>query len=151
VELVKIGVDSCRLSIFAGWSARDCISWLRIARPGCVIGSQQHYLESCQEAISKGLPLPEPASRKEGCSDRLARQVQLGMLGRCDKDRGGRNRVADLIGKSCEVAVSPDEAALIANLEGSSGSQPVEAERRGLARSHSHQTLNQMRRDAASL
>jgi cell division cycle 14 len=29
-----------------GWSARDAIAWLRIVRPGSILGNQQEFLES---------------------------------------------------------------------------------------------------------
>jgi cell division cycle 14 len=32
-----------------GWSARQAMGWLRICRPGSVIGQQQEYLERCEE------------------------------------------------------------------------------------------------------
>eukprot|EP00286_Rhodomonas_abbreviata_P023166 CAMPEP_0181298566 /NCGR_PEP_ID=MMETSP1101-20121128/5853_1 /TAXON_ID=46948 /ORGANISM="Rhodomonas abbreviata, Strain Caron Lab Isolate" /LENGTH=404 /DNA_ID=CAMNT_0023403601 /DNA_START=188 /DNA_END=1402 /DNA_ORIENTATION=+ len=34
-----------------GWSARECIAWLRIVRPGSVIGPQQHFLEAYELAL----------------------------------------------------------------------------------------------------
>ena len=95
-----------------------------------MIASQQHYLERCEEAISKELPFPEPERREEGGPDRIAKQVQLGMLGRC---KG--SKVADLIGESCQVAVTPDEEALIANVGGSLQA----AVRFSRARSHSRE------------
>eukprot|EP00301_Raphidiophrys_heterophryoidea_P000499 c10250_g1_i1.p1 GENE.c10250_g1_i1~~c10250_g1_i1.p1 ORF type:complete len:718 (+),score=178.04 c10250_g1_i1:199-2154(+) len=32
-----------------GFTAKECIAWMRICRPGSVIGPQQHYLEEIQE------------------------------------------------------------------------------------------------------
>lgn len=32
-------------------TARECIAWLRICRPGSVIGPQQHFLEACQVCL----------------------------------------------------------------------------------------------------
>ncbi len=35
-----------------GFSAREAMGWLRIMRPGSVIGTQQHYLCSIEQAMS---------------------------------------------------------------------------------------------------
>ena len=43
-----------------GWTARECIGWLRIVRPGSVLGGQQEYLEECEEAFCAGKKAPEP-------------------------------------------------------------------------------------------
>ena len=34
------------------WRARETIGWLRIVRPGSVIGAQQHYLVAVERAFS---------------------------------------------------------------------------------------------------
>lgn len=34
-----------------GMTAREAIAWFRICRPGSVLGAQQHYLDSIQEAM----------------------------------------------------------------------------------------------------
>jgi len=69
-----------------GWSARECIAWLRIARPGSVLGSQQHYLEACQRAMARKLPLPEPDAVESAYSavraPENAREVQKAMIRR---------------------------------------------------------------------
>lgn len=61
-----------------GFSAREAIGWMRVCRPGSVIGPQQHYLESIQARMweegaafrrTKQLPRPVP-----GCT--LARIQQ---------------------------------------------------------------------------
>mmetsp|Transcript_28233 Transcript_28233/g.57280 ORF Transcript_28233/g.57280 Transcript_28233/m.57280 type:complete len:108 (+) Transcript_28233:3-326(+) len=31
------------------FKAKDCIAWLRMVRPGMVIGPQQHFLSSCDD------------------------------------------------------------------------------------------------------
>mmetsp|Transcript_43602 Transcript_43602/g.102499 ORF Transcript_43602/g.102499 Transcript_43602/m.102499 type:complete len:311 (-) Transcript_43602:66-998(-) len=36
-----------------GWTAREAIAWLRIVRPGSVMGPQQHFLESYEEIITR--------------------------------------------------------------------------------------------------
>jgi hypothetical protein len=103
-----------------GWSARECIAWLRIARPGCVIGSQQQYLEVCQDAITKGLPFPEPEITEETRRNQIAKEVQRGMLERAErrKSSGGSNRGME--DASGDVGITPAEASLIAKLENSS-------------------------------
>ena len=62
-----------------GFSGREAMGWLRIMRPGSVIGEQQHYLcgsldlqPACAEASSE-----MPASRAHAAS--LAGQVAAGM------------------------------------------------------------------------
>lgn len=69
-----------------GWSARECIAWLRIVRPGSVLGSQQHYLEACQRALARKHPLPEPDAVQSAHgavrAPQVARQVEKGMLRR---------------------------------------------------------------------
>ena len=62
-----------------GFSGREAMGWLRIMRPGSVIGEQQHYLcgsldlqPACAEASSE-----MPASRAHAAS--LAAQVAAGM------------------------------------------------------------------------
>lgn len=36
-----------------GWTARNCISWCRIMRPGSVVGPQQNWLESVEPILLK--------------------------------------------------------------------------------------------------
>lgn len=36
-----------------GWTARECIAWCRIVRPGSVVGPQQNWLESMEERLLK--------------------------------------------------------------------------------------------------
>ena len=52
-----------------GFTAREVIGWMRVCRPGSVIGPQQQYLESIQARMweegaifrrSKRLPMPVP-------------------------------------------------------------------------------------------
>ena len=38
-----------------GWSARETIGWLRIVRPGSVIGAQQHFLVTVEGGMSHNL------------------------------------------------------------------------------------------------
>jgi protein-tyrosine phosphatase len=35
-----------------GWNARETIAWLRIVRPGSVIGRQQHFLVAVEQQVS---------------------------------------------------------------------------------------------------
>lgn len=79
-----------------GWSARECISWLRIVRPGSVLGTQQHYLEVCQHSLADGLPLPEPDAMQTANAARVAKSVMLAMhdrrhrhILRCSSAGGG--------------------------------------------------------------
>ncbi|KAJ1475761.1 protein-tyrosine phosphatase-like protein, partial [Baffinella frigidus] len=34
-----------------GWGARECIGWMRIVRPGAVIGAQQHFLVQAETTL----------------------------------------------------------------------------------------------------
>ena len=36
------------------WKAREAIAWLRIVRPGSVLGIQQEYLEACEDPLRSG-------------------------------------------------------------------------------------------------
>ena len=76
-----------------GWTARECIAWLRIVRSGCVLGQQQQFLEACQNALENNLPFPEPASMDLDLSRELADQV-AGATG----DRQRRNSVSMDVG-----------------------------------------------------
>jgi len=40
-----------------GWGAREAIAWLRIARPGSVIGAQQHFLCRVEAAMAEFMTL----------------------------------------------------------------------------------------------
>jgi CRP-like cAMP-binding protein len=104
-----------------GWTARECIAWLRIVRPGSVLGLQQHYLVDCERALARNLPLPEPAAVEKAYSRvraaRLAKQVERGMLRR-------RNNAAPSLGVLPKSerhgnTITEGERALIAQLEDS--------------------------------
>jgi cell division cycle 14 len=65
-----------------GWTASECIGWLRIVRPGSIIGPQQQYLHWAETVYGQGAspsksaaapPLPPPVSLEE--SQALGRQV----------------------------------------------------------------------------
>jgi len=43
----------CYMMKHYGWTAQDAIAWLRICRPGSVIGPQQHFLEEQQPLMWK--------------------------------------------------------------------------------------------------
>ena len=47
-----------------GWSAREAIGWLRIVRPGSVIGVQQHFLVSVEACLRRNNTLDEPSSQE---------------------------------------------------------------------------------------
>eukprot|EP00287_Rhodomonas_sp_CCMP768_P030867 CAMPEP_0202854842 /NCGR_PEP_ID=MMETSP1389-20130828/91209_1 /ASSEMBLY_ACC=CAM_ASM_000865 /TAXON_ID=302021 /ORGANISM="Rhodomonas sp., Strain CCMP768" /LENGTH=381 /DNA_ID=CAMNT_0049533443 /DNA_START=423 /DNA_END=1568 /DNA_ORIENTATION=- len=72
--------------------ADQCIGWLRIVRPGSVIGPQQNFLKLCEGAEWDGhrLVLAEGAESEAGASEELARQVAEGMnlraVARADDD-----------------------------------------------------------------
>ena len=61
-----------------GFSAREAMGWLRIMRPGSVIGEQQHYLCALE---SDDMPGAEAlyASAGKTCSATLAAEVAAGM------------------------------------------------------------------------
>mmetsp|Transcript_12801 Transcript_12801/g.26428 ORF Transcript_12801/g.26428 Transcript_12801/m.26428 type:complete len:540 (-) Transcript_12801:81-1700(-) len=65
-----------------GFTAEECIGWLRVCRPGSIIGPQQHWLHWAEDRLRKGLPLEtdereaEVAAKK---SELLAKQVADGM------------------------------------------------------------------------
>ena len=42
-----------------GWSARECIGWLRVVRAGSVLGAQQEFLEQVDQAFRTGGMVPE--------------------------------------------------------------------------------------------
>ncbi len=71
----------------AGFGADEAMGWLRIVRPGSVIGPQQQYLKACEGRrwrgnvllpCDRGLCLPEPSQ----LSALLAEQVTAGMCER---------------------------------------------------------------------
>eukprot|EP00760_Papus_ankaliazontas_P000911 PhM_4_TR10306/c0_g1_i1/m.42824/K06639/CDC14; cell division cycle 14 len=39
---------ACYMMKHYGLTAKECIAWCRMARPGCIIGPQQHYLEKME-------------------------------------------------------------------------------------------------------
>ena len=53
-----------------GFAAREAMGWLRIMRPGCVIGEQQHYLcavERARQQLRRAAPAaPSAAARGDG-------------------------------------------------------------------------------------
>jgi cell division cycle 14 len=59
------------------WNARETIGWLRLVRPGSVIGEQQHFLVTVEDAIcgdlASSLTLDAPAPR-DTCSSATAAQ-----------------------------------------------------------------------------
>jgi cell division cycle 14 len=73
-------------------SARECIGWLRVCRPGSVIGPQQHYLDArdgltwhsnVPPAPVQKDPHPTAASRQ--VSEEMALQVRAALALRTDK------------------------------------------------------------------
>jgi cell division cycle 14 len=78
-----------------GWTAREAIGWLRVVRPGSVIGRQQHFLEEVEEAMQSATAAPRYG--REICggvaefSDTAlsAAQVREGLQKRCHRRGGG--------------------------------------------------------------
>lgn len=77
----QIRMTSTDSLVRPGWSARECIGWLRIVRPGSVLGAQQRYLEKCQFALSNDLPWPDPGDTHR--AEHLSKQVQHSVQQRC--------------------------------------------------------------------
>jgi len=44
---------ACYMMKHHGWTAAEAIGWLRVARPGSVIGPQQHFLEDIQPRMAR--------------------------------------------------------------------------------------------------
>jgi cell division cycle 14 len=100
----------------AGFGAEEAIGWLRIVRPGSVIGPQQEYLKACERRRWRGnvllppddlpsAPLPRrlrpaAASESRDAAD-IARQVTAGMCAR------GLAKAAAASSESRRDAVSP--------------------------------------------
>ena len=99
-----------------GWKARECIAWLRIVRPGSVLGTQQHYLEACERTIAKGLPLPEPDEVEIAKAARMAKQVQVGMLNRRDRRRSSSSVLTFSSSSGSVSGISESETALLESL-----------------------------------
>ncbi len=77
----------------AGFNADEAMGWLRIVRPGSVIGPQQEYLKACEARGWQGNALLPPAvlggeaaalttGSSEAAAAELARQVTMGMCAR---------------------------------------------------------------------
>jgi len=67
-----------------GFTANQCIGWLRIVRPGSIIGPQQGYLKVCESGYFDGnnLVLPKSSEQKQTSADEsaaLAKQVAEAM------------------------------------------------------------------------
>eukprot|EP00286_Rhodomonas_abbreviata_P007711 CAMPEP_0181327176 /NCGR_PEP_ID=MMETSP1101-20121128/21943_1 /TAXON_ID=46948 /ORGANISM="Rhodomonas abbreviata, Strain Caron Lab Isolate" /LENGTH=354 /DNA_ID=CAMNT_0023435781 /DNA_START=535 /DNA_END=1599 /DNA_ORIENTATION=+ len=84
-----------------GLTAAQCIGWLRIVRPGSVIGPQQQYLVDCEAVDWKAESSVEPGSGAEGSpansglfagllSQQMANQVAQGMRARAAQGREGQ-------------------------------------------------------------
>jgi cell division cycle 14 len=54
----------CHLIKSFGFSAMEAIGWIRICRPGSVIGSQQQFLVRYYQEMRRPAPLPSPAAPK---------------------------------------------------------------------------------------
>jgi cell division cycle 14 len=79
-----------------GFTAREAMGWLRIMRPGSVIGEQQHYLCAVERAQSARGPAPAPAA-SESAESSLSCECSL--TAEAAGDAAGRRR------RAAEVAV----------------------------------------------
>jgi cell division cycle 14 len=115
----------------AGFGAEEAIGWLRIVRPGSVIGPQQEYLKMCEWRRWRGnvlLPLddlpsalmprrlrPAAASESRDAAD-IARQVTAGMCARglakaAAADSESRQEAASAAGAGRGLGVSSSRTA----------------------------------------
>ena len=51
-----------------GWTARECIGWLRVVRAGSVLGAQQEYLEQVDQAFRTGGMVPDGSTGDDALS-----------------------------------------------------------------------------------
>jgi hypothetical protein len=49
-----------------GWTANEALAWVRICRPGSVIGSQQHFVRYCESCEWQGNSVRLDRCRPEG-------------------------------------------------------------------------------------
>lgn len=65
-----------------GLTATECIGWLRIVRPGCVIGPQQRFLHDVEGRYRKGGASEEaaPVSRTAAKAMTVKESIELGNL-----------------------------------------------------------------------
>ena len=64
-----------------GFTAREAMGWLRIMRPGSVIGEQQHYLCEVERAAAGGGDWHEAGSAGASDAERAAQRRQAAELG----------------------------------------------------------------------
>ncbi|EKX55481.1 hypothetical protein GUITHDRAFT_62784, partial [Guillardia theta CCMP2712] len=63
-----------------GMSADEAMGWLRVVRPGCVIGEQQHFLKSCEHMQWQGNYCATPEARKSSWRQSMcAKQLKEAM------------------------------------------------------------------------
>ena len=78
-----------------GFTAREAMGWLRIMRPGSVIGEQQHYLCAAGADPSRAPPRARGAAADREESSALAAEVAAGMKRRGSlRARGGAGSAA---------------------------------------------------------
>ena len=96
----------------AGFGADEAMGWLRIVRPGSVIGPQQHYLKGVERRGWQGnapLPALDSSHRASSAHSRaLAAQVMAGMCA-----RGAAKAAAAQRGKPLAAAASAATAPLV--------------------------------------
>eukprot|EP00286_Rhodomonas_abbreviata_P021613 CAMPEP_0181298326 /NCGR_PEP_ID=MMETSP1101-20121128/5722_1 /TAXON_ID=46948 /ORGANISM="Rhodomonas abbreviata, Strain Caron Lab Isolate" /LENGTH=444 /DNA_ID=CAMNT_0023403339 /DNA_START=90 /DNA_END=1424 /DNA_ORIENTATION=- len=73
------------------FSANECIAWLRIVRPGSVIGAQQHFLKMCDDCTWEGneLQLINEGRVIDASSARAIAQQVADAMGVRDQERMG--------------------------------------------------------------
>jgi cell division cycle 14 len=66
-----------------GFTAREAMGWLRIMRPGSVIGQQQHYLCAVEADMVRSGGATDVSKDNEEEAKKLATQVADGVVRRC--------------------------------------------------------------------
>eukprot|EP00282_Hemiselmis_andersenii_P016102 CAMPEP_0114174786 /NCGR_PEP_ID=MMETSP0043_2-20121206/36590_1 /TAXON_ID=464988 /ORGANISM="Hemiselmis andersenii, Strain CCMP644" /LENGTH=588 /DNA_ID=CAMNT_0001272943 /DNA_START=202 /DNA_END=1968 /DNA_ORIENTATION=- len=79
-----------------GFSAREAIAWLRICRPGSVIGPQQQFLEDCNEIVWDG-NMPE-LPMEQGYSSVHSSSIASDVANAMNSRGASRSRTQELQG-----------------------------------------------------
>jgi len=96
-----------------GFTAAECIGWMRIVRPGCVLGRQQQYLERVQVMMDTGLW--DTCAEVDGVqSENTERAREAALLGaaveRAQIERAAARLARDGGEACCEVDVGDPDA-----------------------------------------
>mmetsp|Transcript_12378 Transcript_12378/g.19513 ORF Transcript_12378/g.19513 Transcript_12378/m.19513 type:complete len:538 (+) Transcript_12378:223-1836(+) len=90
-----LGRTGCLIAAYImerhGFTAREAIAWLRIARPGMVIGPQQNYLEDYERTIMAGI---NQGGGRYGSSDGVVSRVYSDPTHNSSNRRGSLGRAA---------------------------------------------------------